>query len=64
MQLDKITENQRASRIALRIIEDHLLLVDVYENLVDRDFKRVERDIKVLIINLKLTLKSMEDDDF
>ena len=64
MQLDKITENQRASRIALRINEDHLLLVDVYENLVDRDFKRVERDIKVLIINLKLTLKSMEDDDF
>jgi len=64
MQLDKITENQRASRIALRINEDHLLLANVYENLVDRDFKRVERDIKVLIINLKLTLKSMEDDDF
>lgn len=64
MQLDKITENQRASRIALRINEDHLLLANVYENLVDRDFKRVERDIKVIIINLKLTLKSMEDDDF
>jgi len=58
------SENERASRLALRINENHLLLANVYENLVDRDFVRVEKDIKVVILQLKLILKSMEDDDF
>jgi hypothetical protein len=58
------SENERASRLALRINENHLLLANVYENLVDRDFVRVEKDIKVIILQLKLILKSMEDDDF
>lgn len=58
------SENERASRLALRINENHLLLANVYENLVDRDFIRVDKDIKVIILQLKLILKSMEDDDF
>jgi hypothetical protein len=58
------SENERASRLALRINENHLLLANVYENLVDRDFVRVDKDIKVIILQLKLILKSMEDDDF
>jgi len=58
------SENERASRLALRINENHLLLANVYENLVDRDFARVDKDIKVIILQLKLILKSMEDDDF
>jgi hypothetical protein len=57
-------ENERASRIALRMNENHLLLASIYENLVDRDFKLVDRDIRVVIMQLRLILKSMEDDDF
>jgi hypothetical protein len=57
-------ENARAERIAFRINEQHLLLANIYENLVDRDFVPAERDIRTLIIDLRLILKSMEDDDF
>ena len=57
-------ENARAQRIAFRINENHLLLANIYENLVDRDFILSERDIRNLIIDLRLILKSMEDDDF
>lgn len=57
-------ENARAERIAFRINEHHLLLANVYENLVDRDFVPAEKDIRNLIIDLRLILKSMEDDDF
>jgi len=57
-------ENARAERIAFRINEHHLLLANVYENLVDRDFVPAEKDIRNLIIDLRLILKSIEDDDF
>ena len=57
-------ENARAERIAFRINEHHLLLANVYENLVDRDFVPAEKDIRNIIIDLRLILKSMEDDDF
>jgi len=57
-------ENARAERIAFRINEQHLMLANIYENLVDRDFVPAERDIRNLIIDLRLILKSMEDDDF
>lgn len=60
----KEAENNRAFRISLRMRENHLLLANVYENLVDRDFKLVERDIKVVIMDLRLIIKSIEDDDF
>ena len=57
-------ENSRAERIWFRINEHHILLANVYENLVDRDFIIAERDIRNIIIDLRLILKSMEDDDF
>jgi hypothetical protein len=58
------SENSRAERIAYRINEQHLLLANIYENLVDRDFLPVDRDIKILIIDLRLIIKEMEEDDF
>jgi hypothetical protein len=57
-------ENARAERIAFRISEQHLLLANIYETLVDRDFIPAEKDIRNLIIDLRLILKSLEDDDF
>lgn len=57
-------ENARAERIAFRINEHHLLLANIYENIVDRDFVSAEKDIRNLIIDLRLILKSIEDDDF
>jgi len=48
----------------LRINEYHLLLNNIYENLVDRDFELVEKDAKVLIMEIKFTIKSTKDDDF
>ena len=62
--MDRNTENARAERIAFRINEQHLLLANIYENLVDRDFVPAERDIRNLIVDLRLILKSLEDDDF
>jgi hypothetical protein len=57
-------ENSRAERISFRINEQHLLLANIYENLVDREFLPVDKDIRNLIIDLRLILKSIEDDDF
>jgi hypothetical protein len=57
-------ENARAERIAFRISEQHLLLANIYETLVDRDFIPAEKDIRNLIIDLRLILKSLEEDDF
>ena len=57
-------ENLRAQRICFRILEQHTLLNNIYENLVDRDFVPAEKDIRNLIIDMRLILKSMEDDDF
>ena len=57
-------ENARAERIAFRLNEQHLLIANIYENLVDRDFIPAEKDIRNLIIDLRLILKSIEDDDF
>ena len=62
--MDNNTENARAERIAFRINEQHLLLANIYESLVDRDFVPAERDIRNLIVDLRLILKSLEDDDF
>jgi hypothetical protein len=57
-------ENERARRLSLRINEYHILLADVYENLVDRDFSKVDKDVKFLIVELRCILKSIEEDDF
>jgi hypothetical protein len=57
-------ENERARRLSLRINEYHILLADIYENLVDREFNKVDKDVKFLIIELRCVLKSIEEDDF
>lgn len=57
-------ENIRAQRIIFRINLNHLLLTDIYEKLVDRDFLSAEKDIKDIMADLRLILKSLEDDDF
>jgi hypothetical protein len=57
-------ENERARRLSLRVNEYHILLADIYENLVDRDFPKVDRDVKFLIAELRCILKSIEEDDF
>ena len=64
MENQKKIESDRSYRIALRINEYHLLLNNIYENLVDRDFELVEKDAKVLIMEIKFTIKSTKDDDF
>lgn len=60
----KQAENNRGFRISLRMRENHILMANIYENLVDRDFKLVERDINIVIMDLRLIKKSIEDDDF
>jgi hypothetical protein len=56
-------ENKRAERIALRINGYHKVLADTYDNIVDRDFKKVETDVRFLIMDLRCILKSIEEDD-
>jgi predicted transcriptional regulator len=57
-------ENERAIRIAVRMNINHTILASIYENLVDRDFKYAERDLREIIYDLRLILKSIEEDDF
>jgi hypothetical protein len=57
-------ENKRAERLAFRIGEYHSVMNNVYESLVDRNFESVETDNKFLIMEMKLILKSIPDDDF
>jgi len=58
------SEFERASRIAKRLNDYHLLLANIYENLVDRDFNMVRKETQILIIELRYILKSTEEDDF
>lgn len=64
MEQNRKTDNERAERISLRITEQHIILTRVYENIVDREFVPAEKDIRNLIVDLRLILKSLEDDDF
>jgi hypothetical protein len=64
MKVNPNGEDERANRIAKRINEDHLSLANIYENLVDRDFKAVEKDAKNLIVDLRYIIKSLEEDEF
>jgi hypothetical protein len=57
-------ENERANRIAYRINEYHSVLANIYENLVDRDFKTVTKETQFLIMELRCILKSIQEDDF
>lgn len=62
--MDRVQEDKRAFRIAIRMEQNHMLLSSAYENLVDRDFDTVKKEIKIIRQDLLLILKSMEDDDF
>lgn len=64
MKPQRNIEDERASRIAFRIEESHTLLANIYENLVDRNFKSVEKDIRGIMMDLRFILKSIEQDDF
>lgn len=57
-------EDQRAERIYRRIEGHHSVLADVYEKLVDREFKSVQKDLHFLIMEMRFILKSIEEDDF
>lgn len=57
-------ENERAERISSRIEGYHRVLADIYEKLVDREFKSVEKDIRFLMMELRYTLNSTQEDDF
>lgn len=57
-------ETERARRIYMRMEDCHLIITEVYEKLVDRDFESVPFKVKILISDLRMILKSMEDDDF
>lgn len=57
-------EQERAERISRRIEEYHIVLANLYEKLVDREFKSVPKDVQFLIMELRCILKSIEEDDF
>jgi hypothetical protein len=62
--MDKLKENERAERLALRISNYNSVLANVYDNIVDRDFNKVETDVKFIIMEMRCILKSIEEDDF
>lgn len=64
MESNQTPESERAFRIQLRITGCHIALSNIYENLVDRDFDSVNKDIKSIMTEMKLILKAMQDDDF
>lgn len=64
MENQKESEQKRAERILFAVNECQSSLACVYEELVDRDFKEAEKKLRELIIELKLMLRSIEDDDF
>jgi hypothetical protein len=58
------SEDRRAYRISFRINSCHQALTVVYETLVDREFSTSEKEIKQIISELRLMLKSIHQDDF
>jgi hypothetical protein len=64
MEKKRERENARANRIASRVSLNHVLLASIYENVVDREFNKAEIELKELIYDLRLMLKSIEEDDF
>lgn len=58
------SEHKRAERILFIMNICHSSLDNIYEALVDRDFKIVQDESRNIIVELKLILKSIEDDDF
>lgn len=57
-------EDLRAQRIYLMMEDCHKSISIIYEKLVDREFVTVEKDIRSLMADLRLIIKSLEDDVF
>ena len=58
------SEDKRAYRISFRVNACHQALTVIYETLVDREFVTAEKEIKQIITELRIMLKSMPHDDF
>jgi hypothetical protein len=58
------SEDRRAYRISFRINACHQALTIIYETLVDREFSTSEKEIKQVITEMRLMLKSIQHDDF
>ena len=57
-------DNQRAQRILFTANICHESLDNIYESLVDRDFDFAAEEIRNVIVELRLIIKSIPDDDF
>jgi ketol-acid reductoisomerase len=55
---------ERANRIAFLIGIQQESLVNLFEQLVDKDYEDAKAEIKVLMTELRLIFKSIEYDDF
>jgi Holliday junction resolvase len=64
MDQNKRNETNRAERIFFNMDECQEMLTNIYENLVDRDFEFASEEIRNVILELRLILKSIPDDDF
>jgi hypothetical protein len=58
------SEDKRAYRISFRINSCHQSLTVIYESLVDREFSVSEKEIRQVISEMKLIIKSIQHDDF
>jgi hypothetical protein len=58
------SEDKRAYRISFSINSCHQALTVIYESLVDREFVTAEKEIKQVITEMKLIIKSIHHDDF
>lgn len=57
-------EEERADRIAYLIGIQYDSLTILYESLCDKEYEEAQKEIKVLMIELRLIFKSIEYDDF
>lgn len=62
--MSKELELQRAKRILFNTNIIHESIDKIYESLVDREFDFAKKEILTSITELRLLLKSIEDDDF
>lgn len=64
MENKRKKEIDRADRIGFTIEECHNLLASLYEKLVDREFSDAKKDCITIITEIKIIIKSTEEDDF
>jgi hypothetical protein len=57
-------DHQRAQRILFTMNICNESLDNIYESLVDRDFDFAAEEIRNVIVELRLILKSIPEDDF